>query len=132
MVQKANAVHAVQTDLAPRPGGHYSQAVVHQGTVFCSGQLPLDPRTGSVVAGAFEDQARAVLSNLAAVLAAAGSNIQCTLRTTVYLARIGDWEAFDQIYARTFGTHRPARTVVSVAGLHAGALIEMDAIATVL
>lgn len=132
MLQKANAVHAVHSDLAPRPGGHYSQAVVHHGIVYCSGQLPVDTGTGKLVQGAFEDQARAVLNNLAAVLAAAGSNLQCTLRTTAYLARIEDRATFDQVYARTFGGHRPARTVVAVGALHHGALIEIDAIATVL
>lgn len=126
------AIHAVHTDLAPRPQGHYAQAVVHHGLVYCSGQLPIDPRTGALVQGPFEVQAQTVLNNLAAVLAAAGSNLQCALRTTVYLARIQDWETFDPIYARTFGGHRPARTVVPAGTLHLGALIEMDAIASLL
>lgn len=127
-----NAIHAAQSDLAPQPQGHYVQAVVHQGVVYCSGQLPVDPRTGKLVQGPFDVQARTVLDNLAAVLAAAGSNVQCALRVTVYLARIEDWEVFDPLYARAFGSHRPARTVVQAGALHHGALIEMDAIATVL
>lgn len=132
MTQKTNTVHAVQTDLAPRPGGHYAQAVVHHGIVYCSGQLPVDTRTGEIVQGPFEAQAETVLRNLAAILAAAGSNLQCTIRTTAYLARMEDWEAFNALYSKTFGSHRPARTVVPVGTLHHGALIEMDAIATVL
>jgi 2-iminobutanoate/2-iminopropanoate deaminase len=132
MKQSSQIPHAVHTDLAPRPRGHYSQAIVHGGLVYCSGQLPLDPRTGELAGEIFGVQVQTVLNNLAAVLAASGSNLQCTLRTTVFLADIRQWDEFDAIYARTFGTHRPARTVVPAGPLHGGALIEMDAVAAVL
>jgi reactive intermediate/imine deaminase len=132
MNQKGNAVHSVRSENAPRPAGHYNQAVVHHGIVYCAGQLPLDPKSGELVKGPFEAQAQAALANLAAVLAAAGSHIKCSLKITVYLARIEDWQTFDDLFKVALGTHRPARTVIPVSGLHHGALIEIDAIATVL
>lgn len=119
----------ISTGGAPQPAGHYSQAVVHDGVVYVAGQLPIDPATGAIVRGAVEVQAERALVNLAAVLEAAGSNLDHALRVTVYIADISLWGRFNQVYARTFGDHRPARTVVPVSELHHGALVEIDAIA---
>lgn len=119
----------VATTAAPRPGGHYSQAVVHGGLVFVSGQLPLDPGSGVVVGGGAGAQARAALANLAAVLTAAGSGLDRVLRTTVYVSDIAHWAEVNAVYAEVFGNHRPARTVVPTRDLHHGCLVEIDAIA---
>ncbi len=117
------------TDNAPAPGGHYSQATVHKDTVYVCGQLPIDPATGKKRLGSIEEQTEQVLQNLAAVLGAAGSSLDCVLKTTVYLADIELWPRMNAVYARHFGEHRPARTVVPAQNLHFGFQIEMEAIA---
>lgn len=124
-----NPVKVVATDAAPAPAGHYSQAVVCGEWVFVSGQLPLDPASGAVVAGGAREQTRAALANLAAILAAAGSSVQRVLRTTVYVADIALWGEVNAAYAEVFGEHRPARTVVPSGPLHYGCLVEVDAVA---
>lgn len=121
----------VSTAAAPRPAGHYSQAVVHGGLVFVSGQLPLDPDNGTAVPGSAGAQARAALANLAAILAGAGSGLDRILRTTVYVSDIALWGEVNAVYAEVFGDHRPARTVVPTRDLHHGCLVEVDAIAAV-
>jgi 2-iminobutanoate/2-iminopropanoate deaminase len=116
---------------APAPVGPYSQAVVHGGLAFLSGQVPLDPATGKLVGSEIEEQTRRVLANLAAVLAAAGTSWSRVLRVTVYLADISDFAAFNRVYADTLGSARPARSTFQVAALPFGARIEIDAIAAV-
>jgi 2-iminobutanoate/2-iminopropanoate deaminase len=125
-------LHAVHTDLAPRPAGHYAQAIKHGDTLYISGQLPIDPKTDQLVSGGIEAQAICALTNLAAILAAAGSNLQCVVKATVYLADINDWGALDSAFAKVFGAYRPARTVVPAGHLHGGALVEVDAVAVIL
>ena len=119
----------VSTDAAPPARGHYSQAVVHQGIVYVAGQLPLVPADPERRLEGFEAQAEQVISNVFAILEAAGSALERVLRATVYIADVSHWPAFNAIYARRFGAHRPARTVVPVAALHYGCLVEMDVIA---
>lgn len=114
---------------APPPAGHYSHAVIHGDVAYLSGQLPIDPTTGKPVDGSIESQARQVLANVEAVLSSIGSGLHAVLRTTVYVCGIGHWPAVNGVYAEFFGEHRPARTVVPVAELHFGALVEMDVIA---
>jgi 2-iminobutanoate/2-iminopropanoate deaminase len=121
----------VQSAGAPAPVGAYSQAVVHGGVAYLSGQVPLDPESGKLVGATIEEQTRRVLANLAAVLAAAGSSWNRVLRVTVYLADIGDFAAFNRVYADTLGGARPARSTFQVAALPLGARIEIDAIAAV-
>jgi 2-iminobutanoate/2-iminopropanoate deaminase len=116
---------------APAPVGPYSQAVVHGGLAFLSGQVPLDPATGKLVGSEIEEQTRRVLANLAAVLAAAGTSWSRVLRVTVYLADISDFAAFNRVYADTLGSARPARSTFQVAALPFGGRIEIDAIAAV-
>jgi 2-iminobutanoate/2-iminopropanoate deaminase len=111
--------------------GPYSQAVVHQGVVYLSGQIPIDPATGKLEGGGIEQQTGRVLSNLAAVLAAAGSSWAGVLRVSVYLTDIADFPAFNAVYERVLGGARPARSTVQVAALPLGARIEIDAIAAV-
>lgn len=121
----------IQSPDAPAPVGPYSQAVIHAGVAYLSGQVPLDPASGRLVGDTIEEQTRRVLTNLAAVLAAAGSSWSQVLRVTVYLADIADFAAFNRVYADTLGGARPARSTFQVAALPFGARIEIDAIAAV-
>ena len=119
----------IQTDRAPVPAGHYSQAVVHGGLVFISGQLPVDPLTGEKITGSIEEQTRQVLKNLSAILDASGSSIDQVLKVTVYISDISLWGKVNEIYTEVFGDHRPARAVVPTPELHFGFKIEVEAIA---
>ena len=121
----------IQTEKAPLPGGHYSQAVVHNGLVYISGQLPVDPLTGEKITGSIEDQTDQVLKNLSAILDASGSSLDRVLKVTVYISDISLWGKVNEIYSRAFGDHRPARAIVPTRELHFGFQIEMEAIAVV-
>jgi reactive intermediate/imine deaminase len=122
-------MRTVATPGAPAARGHYSQAVVHAGLVYVAGQLPIVPGEPERRLEGFEAQARQVLDNVIAILEAAGSGAESVLKATVYIADVAHWPAFNALYAERFGAHRPARTVVPVAALHYGYLVEMDAIA---
>ena len=122
---------SVSTENAPRPSGHYAQAVVHDGLVYVSGQLPVDPRTGEHRTGSVEQQTKQVLRNLSAILEAAGSGLNHVLKTTVYVSDISLWDRVNAVYSEVFGEHRPARAVVPTKDLHFGFQIEIDAIAAV-
>jgi reactive intermediate/imine deaminase len=119
----------ISTPLAPAARGHYSQAVVHGGLVFVAGQLPVVPVQPERRLESFEAQAQQVITNVLAILEAAGSSAGGILKSTVYIADIAHWPDFNRIYAERLGGHRPARTVVPVAQLHYGYLVEMDVIA---
>lgn len=121
----------VSTSDAPAAIGPYSQAIVANGIVFCSGQIPLDPATGALVEGDIAAEARQSLANLFAVLRAAGSSPQQVVRTTIFLTSMSDFSAVNAVYAEAFGEARPARATVAVAGLPRGARVEIDAIALV-
>jgi 2-iminobutanoate/2-iminopropanoate deaminase len=120
---------AISTDGAPQAIGPYSQAIVAGGLVFCSGQIGLDPATGSLVPGSVEDETRRVLENLRAVLAAAGLDLAAVVRTTVYLVNLTDFPVVNQVYAEFFPAPSPARSTVQVAALPRDARVEIDAIA---
>jgi 2-iminobutanoate/2-iminopropanoate deaminase len=123
-------VRGVTTDRAPRPVGPYSQAVASGDWIFVSGQVPLDPATGALVEGEIEAQAERVLANLRAILEAAGSSLADVVRTTVYLADLGDFPRMNAVYARHFASEpAPARSTIQAARLPLGARIEIDAIA---
>ena len=119
----------VQTPNAPQPAGHYAQAIVHDGLVYVSGQLPIDPQTGERCSGSVEEQAEQALRNVAAILEAAGSHPSRVLKTTVYVSDIRLWSRVNAVYAAFFGDHRPARAVVPTRELHYGLLVEIEAIA---
>jgi len=125
------SIDTVFTPNAPKPAGHYSQAVIHNGIVYISGQLPVNPAHGVSAPGSIEEQTRQVLENLNAILAEAGSSRENVLRTTVYISDVALWAAVNAIYSEFFGDHRPARTVVPTGDLHYGFSIELDAIAVV-
>ena len=115
---------------APRAIGPYSQAIAAGGLVFCSGQIPLDPATGEMVgSGDVRLQARRVMDNLGAVLAAAGVGFGEVVKTTIYLADLADFGAVNEVYGGYFPAAPPARATVQVAGLPRGALVEIDAVA---
>jgi 2-iminobutanoate/2-iminopropanoate deaminase len=121
----------VFTNNAPRPGGHYSQAVVHQGLVYVAGQLPIKPDSRDRYVGSIEEQTEQVLANLEAILRAADSGRDHVLKVTVYVSDIALWGRVNAVYARFFGEHRPARTVVPTRELHYGFQVEIDAVAAV-
>ncbi|HJQ68728.1 MAG TPA: Rid family detoxifying hydrolase [Blastocatellia bacterium] len=122
-------IKKILTANAPRPAGHYSQAVVYNGLVFVAGQLSIDPKTGEQKIGTIEEQTELALSNVAEILKAANSDLSRVLKMTVYVADIKLWDAVNSVYARVMGEHRPARAVIPTGELHHGFLIEIDAVA---
>jgi 2-iminobutanoate/2-iminopropanoate deaminase len=121
----------ISTPNAPQPGGHYSQAIVQDSTVYVSGQLAIDPRIGKKKLGSIEEQTEQVLQNVAAILEAADSDLAHVLKTTVYVSDIALWDRVNAVYTRFFGDHRPARAVVPTKELHHGFLVEIEAIACI-
>lgn len=121
----------VQTASAPAAIGPYAQAVVADGWVFCSGQIPLDPTTMDVVGGDVAAQTEQVLRNLRAVLEAAGASLSTVVKTTVFLSDMGLFVAMNEVYGRHFGDHRPARATVAVKGLPKGVDVEIECVARV-
>jgi 2-iminobutanoate/2-iminopropanoate deaminase len=121
----------VKTDGAPAAIGPYSQAIVSGDLVFLSGQIPLDPKTGTMVEGDITAQTERVLDNLAAVLAAAGSSFARVVKTTIYLVDLADFQAVNTAYAKRFTSAPPARATVQVSALPKGARVEIEAIAGV-
>jgi 2-iminobutanoate/2-iminopropanoate deaminase len=124
-------IERIETDEAPAAGGHYSQGVVHDGTLYVSGQLPIDPATGERCLGPIEEQALVALGNVAAIVRAAGADLEHVLKVNIFLADGDDWGRVNRVYADFFGEHRPARAVIPVNTLHYGFGIEIDAVAAV-
>lgn len=122
-------MEVIATKDAPAAIGPYSQAVAVGREVFTAGQIPLDPATMEVVRGDITAQTDRVLTNLAAVLRAAGSDLSRVVKTTVYLSDMADFPAMNDVYARHFGTHRPARSTVQAGALPKNVRVEIDAIA---
>jgi 2-iminobutanoate/2-iminopropanoate deaminase len=119
----------VHTEQAPQAIGPYSQAVVAGEFVFTAGQIALDPTTGEIAAADIAGQTERVLRNLAAVLEAAGSSLSNVVKTTVFLADMAEFSAMNEVYARHFGGHKPARSTVQAAGLPKNVRVEIDVIA---
>jgi len=119
------------TDRAPAAIGPYSQAVSVDGWLYTSGQIALDPASGEIVAGGFEVQARQVLANLEAVLAAAGCTFSDVVKTTIYVTDLASFPQLNELYEAALGDHRPARSTVEVSGLPKGVLVEMDMVARI-
>jgi 2-iminobutanoate/2-iminopropanoate deaminase len=122
-------ITSVHTDRAPGAIGPYSQAVSVDGWVFCSGQIPMDPASGELVDGGIGAQTDQVLKNLTAVLDAAGSSLARVVKTTVFLRDMGDFPGMNEVYARHFGDHRPARAAVAVRTLPKDVSVEIEAVA---
>ena len=121
-------IHEVRTNDAPEPVGPYSQAVVHAGLVFASGQIPLDPATMDVVDGDFEARARRVFDNLSAVAEAAGGSLDDVVKLTVFLTDLGNFATVNAVMEDYFKEPFPARAAVGVASLPKGVDVEADAI----
>ena len=119
----------IQTASAPAAIGPYSQAVEEQGWVFCSGQIGLDPKSAALVAGGIEVETRRALENLREVLAQAGLAFQDIVKTTIFLADLGDFEVVNRIYGEHFSAPYPARSTVQTAALPRQARVEIEAIA---
>jgi 2-iminobutanoate/2-iminopropanoate deaminase len=118
----------ISTEKAPKAVGPYSQAIVSNGFIYCSGQIGLDPKTNELLVG-IEAQTHQVLKNLSEVLIAGGSNLKYVVKTTVYLADIADYSKMNEIYGQYFTEHKPARAAFAVAHLPKDALIEIEAVA---
>jgi len=125
----SGAREVVESKDAPKAIGPYSQAIKAGGFVFCAGQIALDPATGQLVPGDVAAQADRVLKNLSAVLAAAGTDLDHAVKTTVFLKNISDFAAMNEVYGRYFKTAPPARSTIGVAQLPRDALVEIDVVA---
>lgn len=123
------ALEKVQTGGAPAAIGPYSQAIVHGGLVFTAGQIPLDPASMQMVEGDIAAQTERVMQNLSAVLEAAGASLRTVVKTTVFLADMGDFAAMNEVYGRWFGDHAPARSTVQAARLPRDARVEIECVA---
>jgi 2-iminobutanoate/2-iminopropanoate deaminase len=121
----------VKTDRAPKAIGPYSQGIIANGFVYCSGQIPIDPATGELVQGSIEDQTRQVLRNLGAVLEAAGSSPAEVVKCTVFLQDMNDFGKMNAVYGEFFPAPYPARAAVQVARLPRDVKVEIEAIALV-
>jgi 2-iminobutanoate/2-iminopropanoate deaminase len=119
----------VHTDDAPKAIGPYSQGVITGGFVFTAGQIALDPATMEVVPGGVAEQTDRVMDNVKAILRQAGTDLHRVVKTTVFLTDMADFAAMNEVYARHFGEHRPARSTVAVSGLPRGVRVEIEAIA---
>ena len=121
----------ITTDKAPLPGGHYSQAVLHDGVVYVAGQLAIVPGQKEHRPGPVADQTEQALRNVQAILQAAGSDLDRVIQMTIYVSDVELWGEVNATYARVMGSHRPARAVVPVNDLHYGYQVEIQAIAAV-
>ena len=127
----SKGVSTVLTEQAPKAIGPYSQAIVSDGTVFTAGQIALDPKTGAIVGTTTAEQTGQALKNLEAILETAGSSLALVVKTTVYLLDMADFPAMNEVYAKHFGAHKPARTTIQAAALPKASRVEIDAIARV-
>ena len=122
-------MNALHTDMAPAAIGPYSQAIEVNGFVFASGQLPIDPATGEFAVGGVKEQTRQSLTNALRILESAGLNLSNVVKTTVFLADMGDFAAMNEVYSSFFNAPYPARSAVAVKTLPKGALVEIECIA---
>jgi 2-iminobutanoate/2-iminopropanoate deaminase len=121
----------ISTDSAPAAIGPYSQAVIVDGLLFASGQIPLEPETGAVVPGGIKEQTGQIMKNIGAVLKAAGSDFSQVVKTTCFLTKMDDFAAFNEVYSQYFTADKPARSCVAVSALPRGVLVEVEVIAKI-
>jgi 2-iminobutanoate/2-iminopropanoate deaminase len=122
----------INTTNAPQPAGHYSQAIVHNGMVYVSGQLPVKPDRSSVEVGTIEEQTLQVLRNVEQILIAAKSDKSKVVKVTVYISDISLWGRVNEVYSHFFGNHKPARAILPTKELHYGYQIEIELVAAVI
>ena len=120
----------IHTDNAPAAIGPYSQAIVHNGFLYCSGQIPVNPATGEVVSGGIAEQAEQVMKNLAAVFTEAGTSYENVIKTTCFIQDMADFAALNQVYEKWF-VSKPARSCVAVKTLPKNVLVEIEAIVAI-
>jgi 2-iminobutanoate/2-iminopropanoate deaminase len=125
------SIQIVATEGAPKAIGPYSQGIVANGFVYSAGQIALNPQTMEIVHGGIKEQTERVMENLRAVLAAAGSDLSRVVKTTVFLVDMADFTAMNEVYARAFGGHKPARSTVAVSALPRAVRVEIEVVATV-
>ena len=121
----------IQPKNFPEPLGHYSSAVVYNGLVFVSGQLPVNPETGEEITDSIEKQTEQSLRNVQQVLEAAGSNLDQVLKFTIFISDERLWETVNETYKRILGSHKPARAIIPVGNFRGDFLVEIEAIAAV-
>jgi 2-iminobutanoate/2-iminopropanoate deaminase len=126
-----NGLGRVETGNAPAAIGPYSQGIKAGGLVFTAGQIPLDPATMQIAGATIQEQTDRVMQNLEAILVAAGASLAAVVKTTVYLTDMGEFAAMNEVYARWFGDHKPARSTVQVSRLPKDVKVEIDAVARV-
>ena len=124
-------IETIFTEAAPKALGPYSQALKVNGFVYCSGQIPINPATGTVEAETIEDQTRQVIKNLAGVLEAAGTSLSAVVKTTVFIKDMNDFAALNGVDAEMFGESKPARSCVEAARLPKDVKVEIEAVAAV-
>lgn len=122
-------LQVIATDNAPKAVGPYSQAIRANGFIFLSGQIPLDPKTGTIIGGSIAEQTRQVMNNLANVLESAGSDLSKVVKTTVFLIDMGNFDEMNAVYGEFFSGTKPARATVQVSKLPKNANIEIEAVA---
>ncbi len=122
-------MNVISTDNAPKPIGPYSQAIEHEGLIFLSGQVALNPKTGNISGITIEEQTQQVMTNIKSILEAAGSDFAHVLKCTVYLADLDEFQAFNKVYGTFFGSNPPARSTVQVAKIPRNAKVEIDIVA---
>ncbi len=122
-------IEFISTDAAPKAIGPYSQGTIANGFIFTAGQIALDPATMEIVTGDVKAQTERVMTNLQAVLQSAGSSLSQVVKTTVFLSTMDDFAAMNEVYARWFGGHRPARSTVAAKGLPRNVLVEIEVVA---
>ena len=128
--QAITRLREISTDLAPKPVGPFSQAIMANGFIFVAGQTARDPKTGQVIEDDITRQTERVMENLKAILESAGSSLDKTVKTTVYLKDMNDFDAMGKVYSRYFPSHPPARATIEVSRLHGGRIeIELIALA---
>ncbi len=123
------SIKPVYTDKAPKPSGHYSQAVIYNDTVYVAGLLAIDAEGKKHIDASVTDQTRLIFKNMNAILRAAGSNLERLLSVTIYVSDINDWGEINEVYEEIMGNHIPARAIVPVRDLHYGLKLEIQAIA---
>ncbi|KZS93042.1 YjgF-like protein [Sistotremastrum niveocremeum HHB9708] len=129
LARRAMSINFVSTQNAPPPIGHYSQATSANGFVFVSGCVGMDPKTGSIVEGGIEAEAKQALINLREIVKSSGSSIDKVVKTTVFMKNMSDFPVMNKAYAEIFGDHKPSRSAVEVARLPKDVLVEVECIA---
>ncbi len=122
-------IEFISSSNAPKAIGPYSQGTIANGLIYTAGQIALDPATETLVGTTVAEETEQVFKNLRAVLGAAGSDLSKVLKTTVFLSTMNDFAAMNEVYAKAFGDHRPARSTVAAAGLPKGAKVEIEVVA---